>query len=719
MIGLQNKWTPNEEEIADDVIGFFGKEKAEEFYQKYKYNRLESENDLRWDECCKELEKKIKKELDPLKKRGCFVLFAKSRVKEFNSMIRRMHEKWLEDQTDKHRGKPAYTKHETFEWDKYILKLGDIIGVRIVGLNLNDVVKIVRRILSSEDFTWQRSDIKNYYEEAKKSHYRSWQVPLKFHYKNTEKTVPVEIQVRSVLEEAWAEWSHQLFYKPPKGMPQAVWESLRRIYDKEAIDHADSLFEIAKATDRLREIFDISHRSVPEHITRELAKWKGNSCSDALVEFFEPFGIKVLTGNFETGLRKEQVYIDWNNKEVNDKKFVGLQLKENTSAKSSICIDKKEDRRKAEERQRFDFSELNNGELELYGVEDELGNYLNQHGFVNKARELLKTCFELKKEPHRTFFNEYQARLNNFGFDQDTPLKTSILFLELSKTNFAFEVCTTYVLESSRMIVPGENGMEHAEVTPLKDELSKVLTAENSQFRKCQHAANPIGVHVNLIYCPSSEACKRLYIMRRGMKAALHQGQWGTSVSGVMVPRKDSIESAGDIPGLVYDIEDENGNIDSKPCVFRAVQRELEEELGLYVPIDHIRIIALLRDIETGQPILVAEAYTDKTLKQISSLKSTAPENWEVDRLTDIELTPKGLKKLFSNPNVGKFKKQEIKLPQPTLTKRNAEVEKGVTEGKPKEGFWQARSAVAVLLIYCRYVGSEEVEKKLKEHVTT
>jgi hypothetical protein len=103
-------------------------------------------------------------------------------------------------------------------------------------------------------------------------------------------------------------------------------------------------------------------------------------------------------------------------------------------------------------------------------------------------------------------------------------------------------------------------------------------------------------------------------------------GQWSTAVSGAMVPYAEEIGFGGDVPGLAYASTTDSKTDGRTPCVFRCAQREVEEELVLHVPTDHLRLIALMFDMRSDQPVLVVEAYIDETLDDVRELWKDAQE---------------------------------------------------------------------------------------------
>jgi ppGpp synthetase/RelA/SpoT-type nucleotidyltranferase len=695
--------------IAEDVKLILGVQQANEIYASY----LAKEED--WKEQERELATLLENELDPLQKRGCLISGINTRVKSFNSLIRKALTAYADPKITCKERYPTFT----FE---FVLDLWDIIGARVICLNLTDVTTVVRRILSREAFEWKRGSIKNFYEKAKLSRYRSWQVQLLWHRTSNPGAGPVriEIQVRSILEHAWGEWEHKLFYKRTPELSLAAWSSLKMLHDQEKKQIADQLFETAKRLDRMRDIFEVATRPLHDDISVLLEHPARGALTLQLCNLIEdrsgPFRIDVAAANLTTGLRDEQVRVTWENR------FIGLR--------SSLRGHATDERNGAE---RFAFDELfevNEGasqqqpvrlelRLELEGLGDDEAKRLSDR-FSPKAETLLRTVYQKRRRTaHRTFYNEYEVRLDDFKTND--RLNTRDLILRLSKTNFAYEVCTTYVLDDNRVIVPTNERQEDPCVRELKQALIPEVDALESDLRSAlssgnsrrQFAANPVGVHVNLISCSrslSGNLEKRLIIMQRGEEAAFAHGEWSTAVSGVMTPLKESIEAAGDIPGLVFASDGSFSTEDAPPSVLRAVQREVEEELGVWVPIDHIRVLALLFDQATGQPLIVAEAYTIENLDAIKDRWSVASDAWEIKRLRELSLEGGGCIELFNDmrPAHERFGDESHHSPVPALTQTVWAADRARTEG-----VWGTRYAIAVLMTLCRHLGNEAIEQQI------
>lgn len=93
----------------------------------------------------------------------------------------------------------------------------DVIGMRIVCLTMEDVKKVVELLIESLNKTpgFEIIDMKDYINSPKKSGYRAFHIQLKFKilYCGEEYTLNAEIQVKTVIMNAWAELEHRLRYK--------------------------------------------------------------------------------------------------------------------------------------------------------------------------------------------------------------------------------------------------------------------------------------------------------------------------------------------------------------------------------------------------------------------------------------------------------------------------------------------------------------------------
>jgi ppGpp synthetase/RelA/SpoT-type nucleotidyltranferase len=100
--------------------------------------------------------------------------------------------------------------------EKVFDDLRDIIGIRIVVNNLKDIAPLIKEIKSHSDF-----EILEEEEHDGETPYRAHHltVSYKFKDKNEEKTLNCEIQIRTLLQDAWAIISHHDVYKNQAVLP--------------------------------------------------------------------------------------------------------------------------------------------------------------------------------------------------------------------------------------------------------------------------------------------------------------------------------------------------------------------------------------------------------------------------------------------------------------------------------------------------------------------
>lgn len=109
--------------------------------------------------------------------------------------------------------------------------LQDIAGLRIICQFVEDIYEVV-------DIIDQRSDMKviaqkNYLEHPKSSGYRSYHVIVEYTVETIKghRTIPVEIQIRTMAMNFWATIEHSLQYKYRQGMPVHIRERLNAAAD--------------------------------------------------------------------------------------------------------------------------------------------------------------------------------------------------------------------------------------------------------------------------------------------------------------------------------------------------------------------------------------------------------------------------------------------------------------------------------------------------------
>ncbi|KGF27926.1 MULTISPECIES: GTP pyrophosphokinase [Staphylococcus] len=118
------------------------------------------------------------------------------RVKEMNSLIKKLHRKQLDISAESAR--------------KHIL---DIAGIRVVCNYLEDIYVIEKMLLKQEDVKLLKR--KDYIKNPKDNGYRSLHivVSIPVFLSNKVEKLPVEIQIRTIGMDMWASLEHKIRYK--------------------------------------------------------------------------------------------------------------------------------------------------------------------------------------------------------------------------------------------------------------------------------------------------------------------------------------------------------------------------------------------------------------------------------------------------------------------------------------------------------------------------
>jgi len=113
-------------------------------------------------------------------------------------------------------------------------KITDIAGIRVICNYIDDIYKIAELLLKQSDIELVRE--KDYIEDPKKNGYRSLHlvvlVPV-FLSDKVEK-VPVELQIRTVVMDAWASLEHELKYKREETISKTAVKSLKQCAEEMA-----------------------------------------------------------------------------------------------------------------------------------------------------------------------------------------------------------------------------------------------------------------------------------------------------------------------------------------------------------------------------------------------------------------------------------------------------------------------------------------------------
>lgn len=122
-----------------------------------------------------------------------------SRIKSYDSLIEKMKYKGYE-----------------LTLDNMIGKINDLIGIRIVCNNLNDVYDLVKEFKNDERFKIIKE--KDYITYPKKSGYTSYHLIFEYNLNTNAFSIPIkaELQIRTKEMDLWANLSHDLIYKRKK-----------------------------------------------------------------------------------------------------------------------------------------------------------------------------------------------------------------------------------------------------------------------------------------------------------------------------------------------------------------------------------------------------------------------------------------------------------------------------------------------------------------------
>lgn len=120
----------------------------------------------------------------------------------------------------------------------------DIAGIRVICNYEEDLHTMSNLLLAQEDI--EMIKVKDHCDKPKESGYRSLHVvvAIPVYLVNTRKMVPVEIQFRSIVMDAWASLEHELRYKNKGELKEEIVSSLKEC--------AESLHYIDERLSRIR-----------------------------------------------------------------------------------------------------------------------------------------------------------------------------------------------------------------------------------------------------------------------------------------------------------------------------------------------------------------------------------------------------------------------------------------------------------------------------------
>jgi len=125
--------------------------------------------------------------------------------------------------------------------ESIIANLHDIAGVRVICHYIEDIYQVASYLSMHDDI--QIIKQKDYIKNPKPSGYRSLHliVTVPVYLSTGKKTVPVEIQIRTIAMDFWASLEHQLHYKTNSNVPESLSEELKQL--AETINNTDLRME--------------------------------------------------------------------------------------------------------------------------------------------------------------------------------------------------------------------------------------------------------------------------------------------------------------------------------------------------------------------------------------------------------------------------------------------------------------------------------------------
>ncbi len=125
--------------------------------------------------------------------------------------------------------------------ESIIANLHDIAGVRVICHYIEDIYQVASYLSMHDDI--QIIKQKDYIKNPKPSGYRSLHliVTVPVYLSTGKKTVPVEIQIRTIAMDFWASLEHQLHYKTNSNVPESLSEELKQL--AETINSTDLRME--------------------------------------------------------------------------------------------------------------------------------------------------------------------------------------------------------------------------------------------------------------------------------------------------------------------------------------------------------------------------------------------------------------------------------------------------------------------------------------------
>ena len=137
-----------------------------------------------------------------------------SRIKSKESIIYKMHKK----------GVPMTVS-------SLLKNVHDIAGVRVVCPFIEDVYYVARMLVKQRDI--EVIEVKDYIRQPKPNGYRSLHLiaAVRVDFAEASRSIPVEIQIRTIAMDFWASTEHQLRYKKDRVFSEELQDKLKNCAD--------------------------------------------------------------------------------------------------------------------------------------------------------------------------------------------------------------------------------------------------------------------------------------------------------------------------------------------------------------------------------------------------------------------------------------------------------------------------------------------------------
>lgn len=107
-------------------------------------------------------------------------------------------------------------------------KLNDVSGVRVICFSIKEIYWIARQI--SKDEKYRIVKFKDYVRRPKKNGYESFHIVLEVPVggEDKEEAVRVELQIRTIIMDAWASMDNRISYKKNKKLPPEMEQRIQK-----------------------------------------------------------------------------------------------------------------------------------------------------------------------------------------------------------------------------------------------------------------------------------------------------------------------------------------------------------------------------------------------------------------------------------------------------------------------------------------------------------